>query len=161
MIGTLARLATPRTNKKQRTTYRDRYVIAGCLSVLALPLERIFTIFGSDKQLPNEHSYGAAYAAAFRKLRFRRITLLEIGLLSGASLLAWRCYFPFATTIGMDIEPKFGMAGAKTRIYQGDQSSAGDLEAVARKEGPLTSSLTMGRTLTHISCSHSSGCFRT
>src|SRR4051812_3519050 len=137
MIGTLLRLAKRPKSGSQRTTYRDRYAIAGLLAPLGLPLARIFFLFGSDKQSPNEHSYGAAYAGAFGRMRLRRIKLLEIGLLGGASLLAWRCYFPFATTIGVDIEPKFEMAGNRTRIYQGDQSSAADLDAVAAKEGPF------------------------
>ena len=119
----------------QRTTYAGRYAIASLLSLLPLGLARILSLFGSDKQRVGEHAYGAAYAEAFGRFRYRRIKLLEIGLLSGASLLAWRCYFPFATTVGADIEPKPQFAGRRTRVYTADQSDAADLDRIVEAEG--------------------------
>jgi hypothetical protein len=118
----------------RRTTYQDRYLIASLLSVLPLSLPFILRLFGSDKQKPGEHSYGASYAAAFRPFRYRNAKILEIGLLAGDSLLAWRCYFPRATVIGADIEQKPHMAGSKTRIYTVDQSAAADLDRVLSRE---------------------------
>ena len=137
MLSLLKSLTRRRAPGERRTTYRDRYAIAGLLSLLPLRLPRILALFGSDKQRPGEHSYGATYEAIFRPFRYRKIKILEIGLLGGDSLLSWRCYFPRATTIGMDIDPKPGLAGSRTRIYLADQSSATDLEAVAAKEGPF------------------------
>lgn len=137
MLSLLKRLLRPSIPGQQRTTHQDRYLIAGLLSWLHLPLPKILHLFGSDKEAPGQHAYGATYAACFRHLRYRRARILEIGLLGGASLLAWRCYFPFATTIGMDIEPKQHMAGSRTRIYTGDQGSADDLAALSAKEGPF------------------------
>ncbi|MDE2200689.1 MAG: class I SAM-dependent methyltransferase, partial [Rhodospirillales bacterium] len=137
MLPLLSRLVRHPAKGERRTTYRDRYAIASVLSLLPLPLARILALFGSDKQRPGEHSYGAAYAAVFGPFRYRRTKLLEIGLLSGDSLLAWRCYFPRGTTIGADIEPKQHLAGARTRIYTTDQSSADDLATLAAKEGPF------------------------
>lgn len=135
MISTALRLVRRPNDGGRRTTYRDRYRIAGLLSLLPMRLPKILKLFGSDKQRPGEHSYGATYDASFRPFRYKKIKILEIGLLTGASLLAWRCYFPFATTIGIDIEPKPEMAGSRTRIYTADQSSAVDLAMVAAKEG--------------------------
>jgi hypothetical protein len=137
VLSLVTRLVRRPAGGGQRTTYRDRYAIAGLLSLLPLGLPKILTLFGSDKQRPGEHSYGATYAASFGPFRYKKIKLLEIGLLSGASLLSWRCYFPFATAIGMDIEPKPEMAGSRTRIYTADQSSAADLAMIAAKEGPF------------------------
>ncbi len=137
MLSRLRRMLRSPAPGQQRTTYRDRYLLAGLLSWLHLPLPRILALFGSDKQAPGQHSYGATYAACLRHLRYRPARILEIGLLGGASLLAWRCYFPRATTIGIDIEPKQQMAGSRTRIYTGDQGSADDLAALATSEGPF------------------------
>jgi len=135
LLSLLKRAARRWRGGDRTTTYRDRYAIAVLLSVLPLSLPRILALFGTDKQRPGEHDYGASYEVAFRRFRYRRIKILEIGLLAGDSLLAWRCYFPFATIIGADIEPKPQMAGARTRIYTADQGSAADLDAITAKEG--------------------------
>lgn len=137
VLSLLRILTRTRAPGERRTTYGDRYVIAGFLSLIPLRLRTILALFGSDKQRPGQHSYGATYEAIFRRFRYRRIKILEIGLLGGDSLLSWRCYFPFATTIGIDIDPKPELAGKKTRVYAADQSSAGDLAALVVKEGPF------------------------
>jgi hypothetical protein len=137
VLSLLRTLIRRRASGERRTTYRDRYAIAALLSLLPLPLPKVLALFGSDKQRAGEHSYGAAYEAIFRRFRYRTIKILEIGLLSGDSLLAWRCYFPFATTIGLDIDPKPELAGSRTRIYTADQSSAADLAMLAANEGPF------------------------
>ena len=63
------------------------------LSFLCLPLPFILKLFGSDKEKAGEHSYGATYAAVFAPYRFKAAKILEIGLLAGDSLLAWRLLF--------------------------------------------------------------------
>jgi hypothetical protein len=120
------------------TTYGDRHRIASLLSLVPIPLPRILALFGSDKQRPGQHDYGKTYQRLFRGLRYRRLKILEIGVLTGDSLLAWRAYFPRAVTVGLDIEDKRALAmGDKTRLYQGDQSSAADLNRVCAAEGPF------------------------
>jgi hypothetical protein len=94
-------------------------------------------LFGSDKEQPGQHAYGATYAALFRHLRLRRVKLLEIGILSGDSMLAWRAFFPRGEIVGCDIEPKHHLAGGRIRVYTTDQGSAADLDALARAEGPF------------------------
>ena len=116
------------------TTFRDRYRIAAALSLFPLPLAVILRLFGSDKQRPGEHAYGESYHTMLRPYRYRATRLLEIGLLSGDSVLAWRCFFPFGTTIGIDIDPKHHLAGNRTRIYQADQGSASDLATLCERE---------------------------
>ncbi len=119
------------------TTFADRYRIAGMLSVLPLGLPRILTLFGSDKERAGQHSYGQSYHALLRKFRYKKTKLLEIGLLAGDSILAWRCFFPFGTTIGIDIDDKAHLAGLRTRIYRADQGSAADLADLCDREGPF------------------------
>ena len=80
--------------------------------MLPIPLPRILRLFGSDKQKLGEHSYGEAYERLFRERRYRRLKILEIGILSGGSLLTWRAYFPWSVTVGLDIQDKRALAGA-------------------------------------------------
>jgi hypothetical protein len=110
------------------TTYADRHRIAALLSIVPLPLPRILSLFGSDKQSTGEHAYGQTYGRLFAPFRYRRIKILEIGVLAGASLLAWRAYFPRAVTTGMDIDDKSDFAiGPRTLFFRGDQGSNDDL----------------------------------
>ena len=131
------------------TTYQDRHRIASLLSLFPLPLPKILTLFGSDKQRPGEHSYGPTYQFLFRPFRYKPIKLLEIGLLYGESLLAWRCFFPFGMTVGIDIEPKDHLAGHRTRTYVADQGSASDLASVCQREGPFDIIIDDGSHLSH------------
>ena len=110
MFESLRRLVA-RHRGGRLTTYRDRYRIAALLSLLPLSVSRIISLFGSDKQRPGEHAYGPTYQSILAPFRYRPVRILEIGILNGESLLAWRCFFPFGTTIGIDIEAKPGMAG--------------------------------------------------
>ena len=137
MLSSIRQAIARRRPGGQLTTFRDRHRIAALLSPLPLPLPTILSLFGSDKQRQGHHSYGGAYHALLRPVRYKPAKLLEIGLLSGASILAWRCFFPFATTIGIDIDPKDHMAGDRTRIYLADQGSAADLDRLCAKEGPF------------------------
>jgi hypothetical protein len=119
------------------TTHAERYTLAALLSPLRLPLQQIFTLFGTDKQREGGHSYANAYADVLGGLRTKRIKLLEIGLLKGSSLLGWRAYFPHASIAGFDIEPKPEMTRGRVRVYQGDQGSAADLDRVCAAEAPF------------------------
>jgi hypothetical protein len=120
------------------TTYRDRHRIASLLALVPVPLPHILALFGTDKQRPDQHSYGEVYKRLFRGLRYRPLRILEIGVLNGDSLLAWRAFFPRAVTVGMDINDRrsFSM-GTRTRVYQGDQGSAADLSNICSAEGPF------------------------
>ncbi|HEX5327835.1 MAG TPA: class I SAM-dependent methyltransferase [Acetobacteraceae bacterium] len=119
------------------TSYRDRYRIAAMLSWLPLRLGWVMHLFGSDKESDDGHSYGATYHELLRGLRYRPIRLLEIGVLSGDSLLGWRAFLPRATIVGCDIRPKPHCAHRRIRTYVTDQSSAADLAALAAAEGPF------------------------
>ena len=134
-----ALLAWRRTSAREGrlTSYRDRYWIAAGLSFLPLRLEWVMRLFGSDKHQEGQHAYGHSYHEMFRVLRYRPIKLLEIGVLSGASLTAWRAFFPRAIIVGCDIRPKMQFNYRRIRTYLTDQSNPADLMALAAAEGPF------------------------
>jgi hypothetical protein len=140
VIGTfLSRLLRPiRAARGGRlTSHRDRYRIASVLSLLPCRLDWLLGSFGSDKQEAGEHAYGATYHEVLRRFRYKPITLLEIGVLGGASLLAWRAFFPRATVIGGDIEPKEQYAIGRIRTRVTDQGSRSDLKTLCIQDGPF------------------------
>lgn len=65
-----------------------------------MSLAELFDRHGCDKGF--RHRYHRAYEPLFAPLRFEPITLLEIGVLRGASLAAWTEYFPCAEIVGVD-----------------------------------------------------------
>ena len=135
----------------ERKTEREKYLVAyraSCrvgraASLLPIPLWLLFRWFRSDKHMPGWHSYGHTYGALFRRWKYRRVRLLEIGIggygesLGGRSLLAWQAFFPFGTIVAADIVPKQVLGGGRLRVRQLDQSSAVDLAALCREEGPF------------------------
>jgi hypothetical protein len=132
-------------------TERDRYLfnyrvsslLAQAISLLPVPMWRLFLLFGSDKHRPGWHSYGHTYGALLRRWKYRPVKLLEIGIggyrgsLGGRSLLAWQAFFPFGTIVAADIVPKQDLGGARRRIVQLDQSSEADLGALCAREAPF------------------------
>lgn len=62
-----------------------------------------FTQYGTDKG-PMRHNYQQAYAAIFEK--FTPTSLLEVGVLEGSSLAAWKHLFPDTTVHGIDVRNK-------------------------------------------------------
>src|ERR1700722_2955878 len=127
--------------KYRRRLFRIQHCLANFLCLFPLPLTFLLTLFDTDKHRTPGHRYGNLYASCFRPFRYGRIKLLEIGIggyrlgIGGNSLLAWQAYFPLATIIGCDIEPREFMASAHTRIYRLGQSSRADLALVRSKEG--------------------------
>jgi hypothetical protein len=80
---------------------------------------------------PGHHGYGAAYEAILRGKDIR--TILEIGVLSGQSLLAWGDYFPHARIIGVDSaasQPQF--ADPRITCHRGDATIWSDMEPIVR-----------------------------
>lgn len=67
---------------------------------------RICASTGTDKTPYNlhghRHPYTAAYSLFFEPIRTNPIKFAEIGVFRGASLVAWRHFFPHATIVGFD-----------------------------------------------------------
>lgn len=67
-----------------------------------IPMGDIFTRHGSDKNA--FHSYGPIYDRLFPN-RAAVTSVLEVGIASGQSVLAWLEIFPNAKVLGIDKEP--------------------------------------------------------
>ncbi len=145
-MGELARLLA-RGKESDPETYLRAYHLAGLaarsVSWLPIPLWRLLQGVRSDKHMPGWHRYGHTYGALFRRFKYRRVKLLEIGIggyqasLGGHSLLAWQAFFPRGTIVAADIVPKQALGGRRRRIRQLDQSSAEDLAELCRQEAPF------------------------
>lgn len=73
------------------------------------PISQILSKHKTDKNLCRKggHCYGLAYDHIFKSFdRFAKLDIIEIGIEYGASLLAWREFFPKANIAGVDIEDK-------------------------------------------------------
>lgn len=70
--------------------------------------------------------------------RNRRVTLLELGVLGGESLLLWREFFPNSEVIGIDrkLPPSFG-PHVGIKMLCGEQSDAEFLSRVGQTCGPF------------------------
>ena len=93
----------------------------------------------NDERLINKWvHYLPIYERFFDRFRNRSVVFWEIGVFRGGSLQMWKRYFgPFATIVGIDIEPKcasFEEDQIKIRI--GDQSDTGFLQSVIDEFGP-------------------------
>lgn len=114
---------------------------------MKLDLDETLDRHGSDKQ--NSHGYAAVYHSMFKHLRDQPLTLLEIGIgtlipgaqssmygydlpgyRQGASLRAWRDYFPNAVVHGVDVQPDTMISG-EDRIVTAicDSTDAAAVEA--------------------------------
>lgn len=62
-------------------------------------------IGGTDKQ--TIHSYGPVYEELFTSFMGKRITVLEIGIQLGGSMLLWHDLAPKSFVIGVDIEKSY------------------------------------------------------
>ena len=147
MIKRLVQMAIGWSEKTEREKYLSNYristALAQAVSILPLPMWRLFEWFGSDKHSPGWHSYGYTYGALFRRWKYRPVRLLEIGIggyrgsLGGRSLLAWHAFFPRGTIVACDIVPKQELATPRRQIVQLDQSSPADLAALRAREAPF------------------------
>ncbi len=67
-------------------------------------IQEILESYDCDKHNDTEHSYGDVYADIFSKYdRNAEISILELGVQLGGSLLAWKEFFPNAKVVGIDI----------------------------------------------------------
>jgi hypothetical protein len=123
--------------------YRAFWAVSPIVCLLPIPAWMLLRLCLSDKDQPGEHRYGPTYSSLFWHFKYRRIALLEIGIggykdrIGGESLNAWQMYFPFARLVGADIQDKRRLATPSTRIYQLDQSSEQQLNALCEAHGPF------------------------
>jgi hypothetical protein len=105
-------------------------------------LKMLATIYGTDKW--NAHWYVQHYEKQFRKIRRKRINLLEIGIggeenprKGGNSLRMWRTYFSKGRIYGIDIYDKSPHDRRRIKAFLGSQADAEFLDAVVREIGGI------------------------
>lgn len=69
-------------------------------------LNELFLEFHADKA-DDCHDYAKYYEMFFRPLKESNVKLLEIGIFAGASLRAWREYFPNGEISGIDLRGNY------------------------------------------------------
>lgn len=104
-------------------------------------LSDIANQYGTDKGTASGfHCYSTMYEVLFSPIRnvARRLRLLEIGILNGASLAMWDEYFANIQVVGLEIDPsqcKRVFPGVV--IVKGDAGDPDTLANVAREHGPF------------------------
>ncbi len=97
----------------------------------------LFELGKKHKTDKETHGYLPHYAERFQGKRRFSISLLEIGVMNGASLRMWRDYFPSGIIYGIDIEPKFLISEERIQCFAGRQENKGFLREVLRETGEL------------------------
>jgi len=97
-------------------------------------VERLGDECGTDKTI---HRYLAHYEARFATRRDDPVTLLELGVLKGASLRTWRDYFSRGKIYGIDLVPEHQYDEERIQCFLGPQENARFLEGVMDTTGPL------------------------
>jgi demethylmacrocin O-methyltransferase len=84
-------------------------------------------LMGTDKAWWG-HYYTPHYAVHFRKFKYKKINLLEIGVgghddpnKGGNSLRMWKYYFPFGRIFGIDIFDKSAIEEWRIKTFKGSQ----------------------------------------
>lgn len=91
-------------------------------------------LYDTDKV---SHSFLERYDPIFRPFINDEITLLEIGVKTGGSVLMWHDYFPLGSIVGIDINlPKHIVAKERLQLFQGSQADVGFLSDVADRVAP-------------------------
>ena len=98
--------------------------------------------FQTDKCI---HNYDDFYVNFFRRKRFKKLKILEIGIgghqeenFLGGSLILWNNYCPFSQIYGIDIssKPLFNKY-RRIQTFVVDQSNTESLEEFAKEHGPF------------------------
>lgn len=89
-------------------------------------LNRLGEIYGTDKV--GDHNYTECYSHHFKKFKYKKIKLFEIGVggykdpfAGGESLRMWKKYFPFGKIYSLDIYNKTQLQEKRIKIFKGSQ----------------------------------------
>lgn len=81
--------------------------------------------------------YLEQYDPIFQPWLDKNITILEVGVKKGGSVLLWKDYFPTAQIVGIDISlPKEFAQTERIRLFEGDQADTKFLSDVATQTAP-------------------------
>ena len=97
-------------------------------------------VYGTDKW--GTHFYTPHYQHHFAAFKYKRITLLEIGVgghespvIGGNSLRMWKQYFPFGKINSIDIFDKSSLQEKRIKIFKGSQVDKTFLQHVIKEIG--------------------------
>jgi len=103
-------------------------------------MNRLASIYKSDKW--GNHFYTRHYQTHFKKYKYKKIKLLEIGVggyhlptIGGNSLRMWKRYFPFGKIYALDIYDKSFHEENRIKIFQGSQVDEAILEKMMDQIG--------------------------
>lgn len=107
-------------------SFRRRAVLAASRVPYVYSLTKLGRVFGTDK-VDDRHTHnGLAYTDVYqrylRSWRWRRFTLLELGVWRGDSLRMWNAFFPRATVVGLDLEASAVERAPEFEIVVGSQA---------------------------------------
>lgn len=117
--------------KKKLNPKYYKIVKSTYLWILSIPfgynLNILATIYKSDKW--GTHFYTKHYNTHFKKYKFKKIKLFEIGVggyhfpyVGGNSLRMWKRYFPFGKIFSLDIYDKSFIEEKRIKIFKGSQT---------------------------------------
>ena len=105
-------------------------------------LNKLGKIYKTDKL--GGHFYTHHYQLHFKKFKYKKINLLEIGVggyknpfSGGNSLRMWKKYFPFGNIFSIDIYDKSPIQERKIKIFKGSQVDDFFLNSVLKETGDL------------------------
>ena len=105
-------------------------------------LDKLAKIYQTDKF--GLHFYTPHYKFHLKKLKYRKINLLEIGvggyanpIAGGNSLRMWKRYFPFGKIFSIDIYDKSILQEKRVKIFKGSQVDKNFLDKVVSEIGEL------------------------
>jgi hypothetical protein len=100
-----------------------------------MTLNELATKYKTDKG-PGEHDYTSRYSMYLESFRELEFNLLEIGVCDGASVKMWKEYFPKATIVAIDIDPRCKeFEEERIHIHIGDQTDVKFLQTVVSQYG--------------------------
>lgn len=137
MIDSIKRRLTITTKRKLRNLLDDIRAIGSGFN-----LDKLGRIYLTDKT--GSHNYTPIYRFHLRKMKFKRINLLEIGVGGyespnhGAnSLRMWKKYFPFGKIFSLDIYDKSALQESRIKIFKGSQVDSDFLDKVTSEIGRI------------------------
>jgi hypothetical protein len=135
------KIVTRHLSKGQKSAIKNCFGKVLTLWPSSASLSMVALKHGTDKWT---HSYIPNYEKHFAALRFKKLNILEIGIGGyadpkdgGHSLRMWKEYFPKSTIYGLDLYDKTALEEERIRIFQGSQTDAELLRAIAREARKL------------------------
>lgn len=138
MIKEFLKKNLTRSSKRKIRNFIDDVRAIG----LGINLDKLGKIYRTDKI--GSHYYTPIYRLHLKKMKFRRINLLEIGVGGyenpndgGNSLRMWKKYFPFGKIFSLDIYDKTALQEKRIKIFQGSQVDSDFLDKVTNEIGRI------------------------